>query len=73
MSNLAKLVLKNCVGCGACVEICPNNAIPDTVIGCISSLARINKQKCDGCGDCLRVCSHSAITLINGIASIDKI
>jgi ferredoxin len=68
-----KLILKNCVGCGACVEICPHNAIPDTLIGFISSLARINKLKCDGCGDCIRVCTHDAIELVNGIVSKDKI
>ncbi len=73
LSKLAKLFLKNCVGCGACVEICPYNAIPETLIGFISSLAIIDKIKCDGCGECIRICSHNAIKLVNGFASIDKI
>lgn len=62
-SNVVNLILKNCIGCGACVEICPNHAIPDSLIGFISSLARINEQKCDGCGDCIHICSHQAIKL----------
>lgn len=61
----AKLILKNCVGCGACVEYCPENAIPNSLIGFISSLAEINLDKCDGCGKCVEICSHRAISLHN--------
>ena len=72
-SNLAMLFLKNCVGCGACVEICPSKAIPDSLIGFISSLARIDKQKCDGCGDCIQVCPHKAIKLFNKFTLMERI
>ena len=44
-STIAKLILKNCVGCGACVESCPTSAIPDSLIGFISSLAKVNLDK----------------------------
>jgi ferredoxin len=64
-SNLAKLYLNNCVGCGSCVEICTLYAIPNTLIGFISSLARVNEQKCNGCGDCVNICSHEAITMVD--------
>lgn len=63
-SNLAKLCLNNCIGCGACVDICPLYAIPNSVIGFISSLAKINEQRCNGCGDCATICSHEAIHII---------
>lgn len=64
-SIIAKLILKKCVGCGACVEYCPKGAIPDSLIGFISSLAKINLDKCDGCGKCVEICSHRAISLLN--------
>ena len=64
-SIIAKLNLKNCVGCGICVEICPKCAIPHSLIGFISSLAKINVDKCDGCGKCVEVCPHWAIVLPN--------
>lgn len=64
-SIFAKLNLKNCVGCGICVEICPKFAIPRSLIGYNSSLAKIDIDKCDGCGKCVEICPHEAIVLIN--------
>jgi ferredoxin len=60
---MIQLILENCIGCGACVEKCPNCAIPDSLIGFISSLAKINEKKCDYCGDCIQICSHGAIKI----------
>ena len=64
-SIIAKLILKNCIGCGACVESCPNNAIPHSLIGFISSLSKIDLDKCDDCGKCVEICAHRAIVLLN--------
>ncbi|KKM00069.1 hypothetical protein LCGC14_1808090 [marine sediment metagenome] len=64
-SNIAYLILKYCVGCGACVEICPIHAIPNSIIGFNSSLVKIDEKRCDGCGSCVQTCSHRAIKLHN--------
>ena len=64
LNNKVKLILKNCIGCGECVKVCPTNAIPQTLIGYISTLAEIDTDKCDGCGECVRVCSYGAIDVI---------
>jgi len=63
--NVITLFLKKCVGCGICVELCPNYAIPTSLIGFISSIAKINKNKCDGCGKCVKACSHGALIMLN--------
>ncbi len=62
--NKIKLFLNKCVGCGICVELCPNYAIPSTLIGFISSIAKINENKCDGCGNCVHACSHGALVML---------
>jgi len=45
-----------CVNCGACEEICPQDAIVN---------AKVKKEKCIGCGKCWKVCSKSAISYIS--------
>ncbi|MFX0028791.1 MAG: 4Fe-4S binding protein [Candidatus Hermodarchaeota archaeon] len=64
-SIIVKLNLKNCIGCGICVEICPKYAIPHSLIGFNSALAKINVDKCDGCGKCVEICPHRAIRFLN--------
>ncbi|GEM_PF-1305172 len=46
-----------CVGCGACLKICPSGAIKIDKDG----KAFIIQDKCRGCGICQNVCSFSAI------------
>ena len=62
-SKIARLILKNCVGCGVCVDICPTHAIPYSLIGFFSSLAKISEKKCKGCGECVQICPHGAIRM----------
>lgn len=45
-----------CLGCGACVEACPEGAI---VLE--DSAAAIERHLCTGCADCLAVCPQGAI------------
>jgi ferredoxin len=45
-----------CVGCGVCVENCPQGAI-DLVRG----IAVINPERCVSCGQCISVCPRGAI------------
>lgn len=42
---------KLCIGCGACVEVCPNNA----AVG-----MKVNRDLCNGCGACAKVCYAGA-------------
>ena len=63
-NNRVKLILKNCIGCGECVEICPTHAIPQSLIGYKSSIAEIDTDKCNGCGECVKICSYGAIKII---------
>ena len=53
-----------CIGCGACVERCPFEALTldESADGEIS-LSVVNEEKCFGCGLCRVVCESEAIVL----------
>lgn len=54
---------KRCLGCGACVEACPEQI----VLGMINNKAHIiNATHCIGHGACRASCPHDAITLVFG-------
>jgi len=56
---------KICVGCGACVDACPEGS----VIGMIHGKAELlHPSKCIGHGACKRSCPFDAITLVFGTA-----
>lgn len=45
-----------CVACGACVDVCPQNAIT------CEDIAVIDAGKCVDCGACIDECPSSAIS-----------
>jgi len=45
-----------CIGCGLCVESCPQQAIM-----IVSATANINQNRCNQCRRCLEVCPKVAI------------
>jgi len=47
---------ENCVGCGRCVQVCPQAAM--TIV---EGRAQFNPEHCVGCGDCIRSCETGAI------------
>jgi len=47
-----------CTGCGACMEVCPNNAI-----GMRKGIAVVVPGDCIMCGSCVDVCPEDAISL----------
>lgn len=59
----AHLDIKICIGCGICINKCPTEAIPCSLLGFISSLVKINESKCTGyeCGICIEQCPYGAI------------
>jgi len=46
-----------CVGCGACVEVCPQEAIT------MDDVAVIDVNECIDCGACVDECPNGAITI----------
>ncbi|RLD17867.1 MAG: hypothetical protein DRI36_02760 [Caldiserica bacterium] len=51
----AKVIVENCVGCGACENVCPEGAIT------VDEVAKIDENKCTGCGRCIDICPRGAI------------
>ncbi len=54
---VAKVNLRECVGCGACEDACPNGAIK------VDEIAVVNAAHCVDCGNCADGCPNSAITV----------
>ena len=52
---MPKVNESECVGCGACADVCPNNAIT------VDDVAKIDKSKCVDCGACIDECPSGAI------------
>ena len=47
-----------CVGCGACVDVCPVEAL-----SMVSDKAKCDAEKCVDCGACVDACPVGAISL----------
>ncbi|MDR3249536.1 MAG: 4Fe-4S binding protein [Mycoplasmataceae bacterium] len=56
----AKVDTKSCIGCGACISVCPKGAIR-----LVNGKSMIDLKKCIGCGACTNVCPVEAIDLKN--------
>lgn len=50
------IIMKNCVGCGACCSVCPQDAI--TLIG---GKAVLDAKRCIGCASCIAACKSDAV------------
>lgn len=48
-----------CVACGACIKVCPREAIR-IFKGCC---AIVDIEKCIGCGKCEKICPAGCITV----------
>ena len=51
-----KIDIKNCLACGGCISVCPQDAIY-----MISSKANLDDKKCIRCGICIKTCTIGAI------------
>lgn len=56
--TLPEVIIEKCVGCGACMKICPANAI-----GIKKKKAILVKERCIGCGECTVICRTGAIEI----------
>ena len=56
-----KISADNCIGCGACVTVCPEGDVLALVSG---KAAIINGHKCIGHGLCAEACPVGAITMV---------
>ncbi|MBU1007002.1 MAG: 4Fe-4S binding protein [Candidatus Omnitrophica bacterium] len=54
----AKVDKSKCTGCGACVEICPVNAVKIE-----NKKAIVDEKECAECGVCINECPNEAISL----------
>ncbi|MDR3075214.1 MAG: 4Fe-4S binding protein [Candidatus Methanoplasma sp.] len=52
---MVKVIEAECVACGACVDVCPQDAIT------VDDVAVIDKDKCVDCGACIDECPSDAI------------
>ena len=57
-----------CIGCAACVEVCPERACRMTPEGIITDL-----EKCTGCGKCADICPTKATEMSGRNVGIDEI
>ncbi|MEA4873692.1 MAG: 4Fe-4S binding protein [Synergistaceae bacterium] len=55
----SRILRKDCVACGACVNVCPVNAV--SIYKGI--WAGVDPEKCIGCSKCEKICPASAITM----------
>ena len=58
-NHYASINQDNCIGCEACIDICPMEAINLNDSG----LAEVNLARCIGCGVCLTACETEAARL----------
>ncbi len=58
----------NCLGCGICVEKCPENALSLNNAEVI-----INREKCNECGICTKECPSGALEIIGSKWSVDNL
>src|SRR5262249_38672018 len=57
---------EKCIGCGACIPVCPEK----DVLGLVEGKAKlINPTACIGHGECARACPSDAIRLVLGSAT----
>lgn len=59
MKKIAIVNKKRCAACGACLKVCPRNAI-SVERGCF---AVTDSERCIGCGLCAKTCPADCIEI----------
>jgi len=52
---MALAITDECIACGVCLEVCPQEALVE------GEIYQINYTVCDRCGTCIGVCPTGAI------------
>ena len=80
MSPFPEIYWKNrlCVQCGACLEVCPNQAInppipPEQAINKDTKYHKIIRERCDCCMACVDACRYDALSIVGKQMSVDEI
>lgn len=58
---------KNCCGCGACYQLCPQNAITMVEDEWGFNYPKIDYKKCVGCGLCVKTCNYQSSNKRNSL------
>ncbi|WP_279155102.1 Coenzyme F420 hydrogenase/dehydrogenase, beta subunit C-terminal domain [Thomasclavelia cocleata] len=58
---------KNCCGCGACYQSCPQNAILMVEDEKGGEYPEIDYEKCIGCGLCVKTCNYQSLNKYNSL------
>lgn len=51
---------KACDRCGACIGVCPANALL-----LLDGPVIVDKDRCTGCGTCVKICPFGALSLVD--------
>ena len=52
---------EKCVGCSACIRVCPANEANRVIrLDGDRFITSVNADRCIGCGECIRACAHGA-------------
>jgi pyruvate formate lyase activating enzyme len=67
-----------CVQCGACLEVCPQQAInppaaPETTRSPESGYQKIIRTRCDRCMKCIEVCTYEALSIVGNPMTHEEI
>lgn len=57
-----------CIGCGKCVETCPQDAIE-----CIDGMYLFDQSKCDNCGACAETCYANARKMTGKLMTVQEV
>lgn len=62
-----KVDSEKCIGCGECVEICPEDVyeLQD------EKSVRVNEEQCVGCDMCIEVCEQKAIIVTYNLRTVE--
>ena len=57
-----------CIGCGSCIDVCPEEACSLTPDGIVT-----DRERCTGCGKCADICPTKATEMSGRTATVDEI
>lgn len=59
---------QNCIGCKACIDVCPEDACTLTAEGIVT-----DHERCNSCGQCGDICPTKATEMSGRVATVDEL